>query len=425
MSSKKLLFGFMPVPLIWGYIAIAIFMAGDGFEVAFLSKYITNLGFSPEQASNVFTVYGLTAAIAAWGSGVIAEIMKPQRSMLLGLMIWIVMHILFMTLGLGLGNYWFMLLFYGIRGFGYPLFIYSFIVLIIHNVPENKISTTMGWFWASYSIGLGTIGGWLPSETNLLIGMDGTLWLSLAWVAFGGFLGLFALRHVKIDEAKARLPFKEKLEELSLTVTMLFKNKYIFMTGLIRVINTVPLFGVAIFMPLYLEGDPNHHLPGLGFSNAEWQQIWAVFLTITIFTNVFWGIMGDYIGWLRQVRWVGCFCGIISCLSFYYIPLHFGHNYWMAMVPALLLGITVAAFVPLTAVCTTLEPNHQGAAISIYNLAASLSQCVAAGIISIVIAPLGIQGIVWTYAGLYVFAGILTYFIKVDQPKMHKKLAKA
>lgn len=37
----------LPLNLLWGYIAIAVFMTGDGFELAFLSHYIKALGFSP------------------------------------------------------------------------------------------------------------------------------------------------------------------------------------------------------------------------------------------------------------------------------------------------------------------------------------------------------------------------------------------
>ena len=36
----------LPLNLLWGYIAIAVFMTGDGFELAFLSHYIKALGFS-------------------------------------------------------------------------------------------------------------------------------------------------------------------------------------------------------------------------------------------------------------------------------------------------------------------------------------------------------------------------------------------
>ena len=37
----------LPLNLLWGDSAIAVFMTGDGFELAFLSHYIKALGFSP------------------------------------------------------------------------------------------------------------------------------------------------------------------------------------------------------------------------------------------------------------------------------------------------------------------------------------------------------------------------------------------
>ncbi len=49
----------LPLNLLWGYVAIAVFMTGDGFELAFLSHYIKALGFSPAEASFAFTLYGL------------------------------------------------------------------------------------------------------------------------------------------------------------------------------------------------------------------------------------------------------------------------------------------------------------------------------------------------------------------------------
>jgi len=101
----------LPKMLFWGYIAVAIFMSGDGFEMAFLSKHITDLGFTPAQSALVFTVYGLAAAIAAWSSGVVAEIITPQKAMKIGFCVWVVMHVLFMEFGLGLKNYPMMLLF--------------------------------------------------------------------------------------------------------------------------------------------------------------------------------------------------------------------------------------------------------------------------------------------------------------------------
>ncbi|MFC0225931.1 MFS transporter [Serratia aquatilis] len=407
-QSHKHWFG-LPMNLFWGYIAIAVFMSGDGFEMAFLSKHITDMGFSPAQSALVFTVYGLAAALAAWSSGVVAEIITPQKAMRIGFILWVVMHVLFMSFGLGMRNYPLMLLFYGIRGLAYPLFIYSFVMLVVQNVPKQQLSSAMGWFWAMYSIGIGCVGSYLPSFTIPLIGETGTLWFAIAWVVAGGLMALVLLRNVGQNSPKADLTPKEKLKELSRAVTILFTNRNIFLSCLIRIINTLSLFGFAVIMPMLFVGR-------LGFTMSEWLQIWAVFFFVTIFTNIMWGILGEKIGWLRQVRWFGCIGCAISSLAFYYLPVYFGHNFWVALIPAVMLGITVAAFVPMTAVFPVLEPNHKGAAISIYNLSAGLSNFAAPAIASMVLPFFDIVGVVWVYSGLYLVAAVLTLVVKVDQP---------
>lgn len=58
----------------------------------------------------------------------------------------------------------------------------------------------------------------------------------------------------------------------------------------------------------------------------------------------------------------------------------------MERLPAIALGIFVAAFVPLAAVFPALEPNHKGAAISVYNLSAGLSNFLAPAI-AVVLLP--------------------------------------
>lgn len=421
MKSQKLLFGFMSMPLLWGYIAIAIFMAGDGFEAAFLSKYVTEIGFTEAQAAFMISIYGLLAAISAWSSGVIAEVITPQKAMCAGFIIWAVMHVLFMLFGIGYHDYYWMLIFYGIRGIGYPLFLYSFVVLIINNVDETKVSTAMGWFWTAYSIGFGVIGGFLPGYINPRIGETGTLWMATGWVILGGLIALFGLRKAKINQEKANLSLNEKIGELSQAVTILFKNKNVFICALIRIINTTPLFGFAVIMPWLLCGK-NASEHGLGFTNTEWQNLWTLFLFVTIFTNVLWGIMGDYIGWLRQMRWVGCIGGAIACALFYYIPVIYGHNMWMAMIPAIFFGITVAGFVPMTALLTALEPNHKGAVVSIYNLSAGLSNSLGPAIATIMVPFFGIIGAVYVYIGLYLFGAVLTLLVKVKQPKQGHKI---
>ena len=58
-NSSKQFLG-LPLTLIWGYIAVAVFMTGDGIEQAFLSKYIVSIGFEAHQASAVLTPVSYT-----------------------------------------------------------------------------------------------------------------------------------------------------------------------------------------------------------------------------------------------------------------------------------------------------------------------------------------------------------------------------
>ena len=97
-----------------------------------------------------------------------------------------------------------------------------------------------------------------------------------------------------------------------------------------RIINTLSLFGFAVIMPMMFVDE-------LGFTTSEWLQVWAAFFFTTIFSNIF-GDCGRKMGWMRVIRWFGCLGMAASSLAFYYMPQYFGHNYWMAMIPAIALG---------------------------------------------------------------------------------------
>ncbi len=407
MRSMKYSYGF-PLNFFWGYVAVAIFMAGDGFEMAFLSKHIVDLGFSPSQAAMVITVYGLAAAVSAWATGVIAELITPQRAMAFGFIFWCALHALFMVYGLGHKNYTLMLVFYGLRGLAYPLFIYSFVLLLVQNLPHKKVAAATGWFWAVYTLGMGAIGSFLPSMTIPAFGETGTLWFAMAWVFAGGVIAMLSLRKIEADRSRVGLSFSKKAEEMTRAVTILFSSRDIFFSFILRMVNTISYFGIPVIMPVLF-------VDRLGYSVSEWLLVWTVYSFVTIFSNIFWGIVGEYVGWMRQIRWFGCLGMALATLAFYYIPVNAGHNIWLMFVPAVLMGITIAAFVPMTAVFTTLEPGHKGAVLSVYNLSAGLSNCLAPAIAFTLLPVFDVAGVIWTYTGLYLLAGLLTLFIRVDQ----------
>lgn len=399
----------LPMVLIWGYVAVAIFMTGDGFEQAFLSKYIGSLGYTQSEAGRVLAVYGLVVAVASWMSGVLAEIFSPRRVMTFAFIMWIIFHVGFLTLGLAQQNYAMMLIMYGIRGVAYPMFIYSFVVWITYSSPSYKLASAMGWFWAMYSIGIGVLGSYLPSFTIPVISEMGTLWFSLVFIVIGGLMAMFLVKDKKGEDVEAkRMSKKEILGEFGRGITIL-GNKQVAVAFVVRIINQLSLFGLVAFLPRVFTED-------FGFTTSEWLRVWGLMYAVTIFTNLFWGIVGDKIGWVRQVRWFGCVGMAISTLAFYYLPAWSGPNFFVTTLIALMLGFAVAAFVPMSAIFPTLVPEHKGAAVSIHNLAAGLSNFIGPSIASVTLVFASAEATIWVYAIIYIIGFILTFFMKVQQP---------
>jgi len=410
----------MPLALIGGYIAIVLLMTGDGVEQAFLSKYLVNLGFSASDAALVFTVYGATAALSSWLSGVLAEVFSPRRVMLFGIAWWLVFHALFLIFGLGHVSLWWTAVFYGIRGFAYPLFFYGFFVWVVQRSRPHELASAIGWTWGMFTIGYGIAGSYLPSYTIPWIGFMGTLWMSMIWVAAGGLCVFFFTRgvgHIRQNvqqQGGTGGNGAGKLAEISKCVTLIFHSRNIALALVTRIICNLSLFGFPVIMPLLYTS------PQVGFSVSEWLRIWGTFFIVQPVTNVTWGLIGDRIGWMRQMRWVGFVgCGTASLL-FYWLPVHFPHNALVAVVAALLFAFTITSFVPMGAIFPMMEPEHKGAAISVQNLGGGLANFGGPALATILLPRWGISGVVIVYGVLYYIAAVLTLFIHVDQPKKEK-----
>lgn len=72
----------MPRPLFWGFVAVFIFMIGDGVEISRLPGYLVEEGgFVGGQAALITgTVYGLGVLIASWFSGTLSAIWARSGS---------------------------------------------------------------------------------------------------------------------------------------------------------------------------------------------------------------------------------------------------------------------------------------------------------------------------------------------------------
>src|SRR6185437_11342354 len=133
----------LPRPLVWGFVGLLLFRIGDGVESGYIAPFLADNGAGTEtRAAVIITVYGLTVTLGAWLAGALSDVWGPRRVMLIGMAIW------------------------GIRGFGYPLFAYGFLVWVLAASPSNRLGSAVGWFYFAFTGGLPTLGSLLASGTE-------------------------------------------------------------------------------------------------------------------------------------------------------------------------------------------------------------------------------------------------------------------
>lgn len=184
----------IPRALAWGFLGVLIFMIGDGVESGFLSPYLLDQGLSKDRVALLFTVYGVTASVSAWFSGALSDLWGPRRVMLLGLGVWTTLQMVFLGLAVPTHHYALLVISYGLRGFGYPLFAYGFLVWVTAVTPRHRLGSAVGWFWFAFTGGLPTLGSLAASFTVPWLGAYRTLWFSLVLVVAGGLVALFLVR---------------------------------------------------------------------------------------------------------------------------------------------------------------------------------------------------------------------------------------
>ncbi|SKC11987.1 polyol permease family [Sphingobacterium nematocida] len=392
----------MPDNLKWGYLGILIFMMGDGVEQGWLSPYLVEHGMSIQQSATLFTIYGITIAISSWFSGVLAESYGPRKSMLMGLILYILGTIGFVGMGMAKLDYSAMLFFYAIRGFGYPLFAYSFMVWLTYRAPQKTLSTAVGWFWFVFTGGLNVLGAYYSSWALERLGYEDTLWSSIIWVLIGAFFALV----INKDKFETKAAKESKSRELLNGLTIVKKEPKVLLGGIVRVINTTAQFAFPVFLPMYMA----EH----GFDTKEWLQIWGTIFTSNIIFNLIFGFVGDRVGWQNTIIWFGGVGCAITTVFFYYSPIWFDGNYWAVMAAGVAWGGLLAGYVPLSALVPSLVKDDKGAAMAILNLGAGLPVFLGPALVGLLIGTIGNEGIVWVLASLYIISAVLTKFITID-----------
>lgn len=389
----------LPRQLLFGYIGIMIFMMGDGIEQGWLSPYLVAHGMTVQQSASLFTAYGVTIAISAWFSGVLAEGYGVKRTMFTGLILYILGTIGFVGYGMPELNYPLMLLFYALRGFGYPLFAYSFLVWIAYSSPREQLGRAVGWFWFVFTGGLNVLGAYYSSWAIVRFGHLNTLWTSVFWALLGALFALVLNKGSIRKETAGGSQVKELIKGL----TIVKEEPKVLLGGIVRIINTTAQFAFPVFLPMYMA----RH----GYDTTQWLQIWGTIFTSNIIFNLIFGFVGDRLGWRNTIMWFGGVGCAATTLLFYYSPQIWEGNFWMVMTCGVLWGACLAGYVPLSALVPSLVKKDKGAAMAILNLGAGLPVFVGPAIVGLFIGSAGDTGVIWILATLYLISAVITRFI--------------
>ncbi|MEU9122654.1 MFS transporter [Streptomyces sp. NPDC048506] len=401
----------IPRALVWGYVGVLLFMIGDGVETSYLPTYLkTDLGFAEASVGIVFTAYGVTAAVGAFLAGGLSDLWGPRRVMMAGAACWAVCHALLLAVAVPAHSYPLILLCYGLRGFGYPLFAYGFMVWIMAGAPERQLGKALGWFWFCFTMGYPVLGSALVSWLKPTIGFYRTLWISLAMIVAGTLVVLVLLRERTGFQGLSRDSERVGLPRTVLgCFTVMFAEPRVGMGAVVRLINTTSQFGVWVFTPLFL-------VDRIGFSAQEWASLLIVMMVSNLACVVLFGALGDR--WSRRgtVAWLGGVVSALACLALYYVPEVAGHDYPLVAIAAGALGVGMAGYVPLPPLMTAQAPERKGQIMSAYTLGAGASMAFGPLIGTVFIGPLGIGGVMGIYAALHLLSTVLVLRMKTPEP---------
>jgi MFS family permease len=407
----------IPRPLVWGFVAVLIFMVGDGVETTYLSDYLQqpNGGGLPGAVASfaTVTVYGVAVMIAAWFSGTLSAIWGPRRVMWLGGAWWIAFEILFLFAAIPSHSVAFIVTVYGIRGFAYPLFAFAFLVWAQVASPPRMRGSVAGWFWFAFTGGLPTLGAAVAALAIGPLGMSlyGTLVLSLVVVTVGVLIGSFAVReeHGLRPIADRTVAHPRSLKRLVEGVDILWRDRRTVAGGLIRIVNTAPQYGFFAMFPFTF----GPATPGGGFlSAAQVASLSAIAYGANIAANLFFGVFGDRFGWRRTVTWFGCVGCAFAAPAWYFASVA-SHSFAVTATFGVIYGVVLAGFVPLSALMPSMvAAKDKGAALAVLNFGAGGAAFVGPVVVTALYPLLGGGGVAVAFSLMYVAVAFLTLKVR-------------
>ncbi len=406
----------IPHVLRWGFVAVIVFMTGNAVETSFIAPHLEQaLGSRGSAAATIISLYGLAVLVGSYLAGALSDLLGPHRVMTLGFAVWVVFEVAFL-LSLQTGSLPLVFASYFLRGFGYPLFAFAFLVWINAVAPRERAGTAVGWFYVMFTGGLPTLGALvavaaIPAYGGGYGGETGAMWTSIVLVAVGYGLSLL----VREPHGRRRLvPAQETTGAvLASGVRLAASEPKVLIGFVVRIINTAPQYGMFVILPGVI-------VTQLGWSQSQWLIMSSVVYASNIAFNAAFGALGDRWGWVRTVRWFGVMGSALGLLLWWYVPhaVEPGSTwgYALSLAAGVVFGVLLAGFVPLGAILPQLT-QRKGAAMAVYTTAAGGAAFLGAAVVALVQPWGGDVGTIWAFVVLYAVAFVLCGFLEVDQPQ--------
>jgi MFS family permease len=407
----------IPHALRWGFLAVLVFMTGNGAESNFIAPHLQAVLHRPEATvATIISMYGVSVLVASYLSGALSDLYGPRRVMQLGAAVWVVCELAFLG-SLALHSLPLVFLTYFLRGFGYPFFAFGFLVWINITTPVRRNGTAVGWFYVMFTGGLPTLGslfalGMIPAFGGGTGGETGAMVGSIGLVVLGFLIAQLGVRDRR-GRARIAPEGETSAQVLTSGLRLTARNPRILMGFLVRLINTAPQYGMFIILPAVIADDR-------GWGQARWLTMTVFVYATNILVNAVFGAVGDRWGWRRTVRWFGVLGSALGLLAWWYVPhLVPAGSTWgfVASVAAgCVFGCLLAGFVPMGAIMPALAPDHKGAAMAMYTTAAGGAAFLGSAVVAVVLGVgLGDVGVVWAFVVLYGLAFAMCGPLRVPQ----------
>lgn len=267
----------IPPSLLWGFVGILFFIIGATIEQSWFSKMLFNMGYNATTVSNIFVAYGIAVAISAWFAGAGAQIIGVRRLMIIGVLIYFIGSIPLITIGISNKNIIIIFITYMLREASYPLFAYSFLVWVNYRSPKEYLARAMSWFWIAFGCGNTIFAPYLSGILISIISKTLIFYVGFVFVVIGSIFSLILNRDNGVILSNSSGATNTKI--LINSILVIFHNKRLGISVIVKTINDIGKFSFVIIMPIYL----SH----FGFKTSEWISLWATANVVNIFLNLF------------------------------------------------------------------------------------------------------------------------------------------